>query len=90
VRRCTPPDHPSLEPMVRPVEVYGQWMKSSMLSAHITRTCATPYEIPGTSSTLSGMADHSNLYRLPHREEGLASPGSLNSKKGEGRSFPTH
>jgi hypothetical protein len=30
------------------------------------------------------MADHSSLYRLPHREESLASPGSLSSRKGEG------
>jgi hypothetical protein len=38
----------------------------------------------GTSSTLSGMAGHSSLYRLPHREESPASPGSLSSRKGEG------
>jgi hypothetical protein len=84
VRRCTSSDHPSLKPMVRPTEVYGHWMKSSTPSARITRTCATPYGTAGTSSTPSGMADHSNLYRLPHREEGLASPGSLSNKKGEG------
>jgi hypothetical protein len=42
----------------------------------------------GISSTLSGTADRSNLYHLPHREEGLASPGSLSSKKGEGWSIP--
>jgi hypothetical protein len=34
------------------------------------------------------MADRSSLYHLPHREEGLASPGSLSSKNGEGRSIP--
>jgi hypothetical protein len=34
------------------------------------------------------MADHSSLYRLPHHEESLASPGSLNSRKGEGGAFP--
>jgi hypothetical protein len=79
-----PPDHPSLEPMVRPAEVYGHWMKSSMPSAHTTRTCATPYRTEEISSTPSSTADHSSLNHLPHREEGLASPGSLNSKKGEG------
>jgi hypothetical protein len=84
VRRCTLPDHPSLESVVRPTEVYGHWMKSSTPSARSTRSCVTPYGTDGTSSTPSVMANHSNLYRLPHRKEGLASPGSLNSKKGEG------
>jgi hypothetical protein len=83
-RRCTPPGHPSLEPTVRPTEVYKHWMKSSMPSARTTRTCATPYGTAGTSSIPSGMAGHSSLYRLPHREESLASPGSLSSSKGEG------
>jgi hypothetical protein len=83
-RRCTPPGHPSLEPAAHPAEVYGHWMKSSTPSAHTTRTCATPYGTVGTSSIPSGMADHSNFYRLPHREESLASPGSLDNKRGEG------
>ena len=30
------------------------------------------------------MADHSSLYHLPHHKEGLASLGSLSSRKGEG------
>jgi hypothetical protein len=84
MRRYTPPDHPSLEPVVRPVEVYRHGMKSSTLSACTIRTCATPYGTVGISSTPSDMADHSSLYHLPHREEGLASLGSLNSKRGEG------
>jgi hypothetical protein len=85
MRRCTPPDHPSLEPEVRPAEVYGHWMKSSTPSARTTRTCATPYGTVGTSSIPSGMAGHSNLYHLPHREEDMASPGNLSSsRKGEG------
>jgi hypothetical protein len=84
VRRCTPPDHPSLELVVRLVEVYRHWMKSSTPSARTIRTCAKPYGTAGTSSTPSGMADRSSLYHLPHREEGLASAGSLSSKKGEG------
>jgi hypothetical protein len=83
-RRCTPPDHPSLEPVVRLAKVYRHWMKSSTPSAPTTRTCATPYGIVGTSSTSSGMTYRSSLYHLLHREEGLASLGSLNSKKGEG------
>jgi hypothetical protein len=69
---------------VHPVEGYEHWMKSSTPSARTTRTCATPYGTAGTSSTLSGMADHSSLYCLPHREENLASTGSLSSRKGEG------
>jgi hypothetical protein len=89
-RRCTPPDHPSLEPEVRLTEVYGHWMKSLTPSARTTRTCATPYETAGTSSIPSGMADHSSLYHLPHREEGLASLGSLSSSRKGGGSgaFP--
>jgi hypothetical protein len=84
MRRYTPPDHPSLEPVVRPAEVYGHWMKSSTPSARTTRTCATPYGTARISSTPSGTADRSSLYHLPHLEEGLASPSSLSSKKGEG------
>jgi hypothetical protein len=53
-------------------------------SARTTRICSTPYGTVGISSTPSDMADHSSLYHLPHREEGLARPSSLNSKKGEG------
>jgi hypothetical protein len=83
-KRCTPSDHPSLEPVVRPTEVYGHWMKSSTPSAHTTGTCTTPYGTAGTSSTPSGMVDRSSLYHLPHREEGLVSLGSLSNKKGEG------
>jgi hypothetical protein len=79
-----PSGHPSLRPAVRPAEVYRHWMKSSTPSVRTTRTCATPYGTAGTSSTPSGMADHSSLYRLPHREEGLVSPDSLSSRKGEG------
>jgi hypothetical protein len=82
-RRCTPPGHSSLEPAAHPVEEYGHWMKSLTPSACITRTCATPYGTTGTSSTPSGMADRSSLYRLPHCEESLASPGRLSSRKGE-------
>jgi hypothetical protein len=44
---------------------------------HTLRNCKT-------SSIPSGMADRSSLYHLAHHEEGLASPGSLNNRKGEG------
>jgi hypothetical protein len=77
VKRSTPPDHPSLVPKVHPAEVSGHWTTSSMPSARITRICAT-------SSIPSGMADRSSLYHLPHHEEGLASPGGLSNRKGEG------
>jgi hypothetical protein len=59
-------------------------MTSSTPSARTIRTCATPYGTVGTSSTPSNMAVRSSLYHLPHHEEGLASPGSLSSQKGEG------
>jgi hypothetical protein len=84
VRRYMSPDHPSLEPEVRPAEVNGHWMTSSTPSARTTRTCAIPYGTVGTSSTLLDTTDRSSLYHLPHHEEGPTSPGSLNSKKGKG------
>jgi hypothetical protein len=84
VRRSTPPDHPSLVLEGHPVGASGHWMTSSTPSVCTTRTCATPCGTAGTSSTPSGMADHSSLYHLPHHEEGLASPGSLSNQKGEG------
>jgi hypothetical protein len=79
-----PPDHPSHVPEGHPVEASGHWTTSSTPSAHTTRTCATPCETAETSRIPLGMADHSSLYHLPHHEEGLASPGSLTSRKGEG------
>jgi hypothetical protein len=84
MRRYMPLDHPSLEPEVRPTEASGHWMTSSMPSARTTRTCTTPYGTTGTSSTPSDTADRSNLYHLPHHEEGLVSLGSLSNQKGEG------
>jgi hypothetical protein len=83
VRRYMPPDHPSLKPEVRPVEANGHSMTSSAPSARTTRTCAPPCGTVGISSTSSDTVDRSSLYHLPHREEGLASPGSLSRKKGE-------
>jgi hypothetical protein len=84
MKRSMSPDHPSLMPEGHPVEVNRHWTTSSMPSACITRTCVIPCGTAGTSSIPSGMADHSSLYHLPHHEEGLASPDSLSSRKGEG------
>jgi hypothetical protein len=84
VKRSTPPDHPSLVPEVHPTEASEHWMTSSMPSACIIRICATPCGTAETSSISSRMADRSSLYHLPHHEEGLASPGSLSNRKGEG------
>jgi hypothetical protein len=84
VRRSTPPDHPSLVPEGHLVEASENWMTSSTPSAHTTSTCATPYGTAGTSSIPLGMADRSSLYHIPHHKEASASPGSLNSQKGEG------
>jgi hypothetical protein len=84
VKRSMPPDHPSLVPEGHPVEANGHSTTFSMPSARITRTCAIPCGTAETSSILSGMADHSSLYHLPHHEEGLVSPDSLSSRKGEG------
>jgi hypothetical protein len=84
VRRFTAPDPLSLEPVVRPAEVYEHWMKSSKPSAHTTWTCTTPYGTTGISSTPTGTTDRSSFYHLPHREEGLMSLGNLSSKRGEG------
>jgi hypothetical protein len=83
-RRCTPPGHLPLEPVVHRAEGSEHWKKSLTPSARTTRTCATLYKTTETSSTPLDMADHSSLYRLPHREENLASPCILNNKKGEG------
>jgi hypothetical protein len=71
VKRSTPLDRLSLVPEVHPTETSGHWTTSSMPSAYITRICATPCGTAETSSIPSGMADPSNLYHLPHREEGL-------------------
>jgi hypothetical protein len=84
VRRSMPPDHPSHVPEGHPVVASRHWTTFSTHSACTTRTCATPCGTAETSTIPSGMADDSSLYHLPHHEEGLASPGSLSSRKGEG------
>jgi hypothetical protein len=69
VKRSTPPDRPPLAPEEDLVEANARWTTSSTLSAHTTRTCATPSGTAETSSTPWGTADPSNLYLHPHHEE---------------------
>jgi hypothetical protein len=83
VKRSMPMDHLSLVPEVRPAEASRHWTTSSMPSARITRICATPCGTAETSNIPSGMADPSNLYHLPHREEGPVNLNDLNNRKGE-------
>jgi hypothetical protein len=83
MKRSTPPDHPSLVLEGHPMEASGHWTISSTPSARTTRICATPCETAETSSIPSGMDDHSSLYHLPHHEEGLVRPGSLDNRNGE-------
>jgi hypothetical protein len=88
VKKSTPLDRPSLVSEVHPAEVSGHWTTSSMPSACITRICATPCGTAETSSIPSGMANLSNLYHLPHREEGPASLGPQQQEGGGGGAFP--
>jgi hypothetical protein len=84
VKRFTLLDHSSLVPEVHPVEASGHWTTSSMPSAYITRICATPCVTVETSNIPSGMADHSNLYHLPHREGGPDEPRRPQQQEGGG------
>ena len=68
-KRCTPSDHLPLVPWEDLAEASARWMTSSTPSARTTRTCATLFVTVGTSSTPSGTADPSNLYRLLRRGE---------------------
>jgi hypothetical protein len=88
VRRYTSPNHPSLEPEVRPAEANRHWMTSSTPSAHTTRTCATPYETTGTSSTLSDTADRSSLYHLLPRGGPSKPKQPQQPEGGGGGAFP--
>jgi hypothetical protein len=83
MKRSMSLDHPSLVPEVHPAEASGHWTTSSIPSARITRICATACGTAETSSIPSGMADPSNLYHLPHREEGPVNLGDLSSRKRE-------
>jgi hypothetical protein len=84
MKRFTLLDHMSLIPEVHPTEASRHWTTSSMSSARITRICTTPCGTAETSSIPSGMADRSNLYHLPHREEDPMSLDDLNNRKGGG------
>jgi hypothetical protein len=83
VKRSTLLDHPSRVPKVHPGEASEHWTASSMPSARIIRICATPCETAEISSIPSGMANPSNLYHLPHHEEGLVNLDDLSNRKGE-------
>jgi hypothetical protein len=83
VKRFTLLDHPSLMPERHTAEANEHWTTSSTPNARTTKICATPSGTAETSSTLSGMADPSNLYHLPHHEENLENLDNLSSRKGE-------
>jgi hypothetical protein len=83
VKKSMPLDHPSLVPEGHPVEANEHWTTSSTPSARTTKICTTPYGATETSSIPSGMADPSNLYHLPHHEEGPVNLDDLNSRKRE-------
>jgi hypothetical protein len=83
MKRSTPLDHPSLAPEGHPAELNEHWTTSSTPSARTTGICATPCRTAETSSIPSGMADPSNLYHLPHREEDPENLDNHSSRKGE-------
>jgi hypothetical protein len=83
VKKSTPPDHPPLAPEEDLVEANAHWTTSSMPSTRTTRTCATTFGTAETSSIPWGMADPSNLYRLPHHKEDLENLDNPNSRRGE-------
>jgi hypothetical protein len=89
VKKYTPPDHPPLAPEKDLVEASARWTTSSMPSARTTRTCATLFVTAGTSSTPSGTADPSNLYRLLRRGEDQMNHASpISRRRGGGGAFP--
>jgi hypothetical protein len=83
MKKSTPPDHPPLAPEEDLAEANVRWTTSSMPSARITRTCATPSRTAETSSTPWGTTDPSNLCHLPHNEEDLENPDNPNNRSGE-------
>jgi hypothetical protein len=66
-----------------PAEANEHWTTSSTPSARTTRIRVIPSGTTETSSTLSGIADPSNLYHLPHHEEDPKNLDNLSSRKGE-------
>jgi hypothetical protein len=64
-------------------EVNARWTTSLTPSVRTTRTCATPSGTARISSISSGTVDPSNLYLLPHREEGQENRDSPNSRRRE-------
>jgi hypothetical protein len=83
VKRSTPPNRPPLVPEEDLEEANARWTASSTPSVRTTRTCATPSGTAGISSIPSGTVDPSNLYLLPHREEGQENRDSPSSRRRE-------
>jgi hypothetical protein len=83
VKKSMPLDHSSFMPEGHPAEANERWTTSLTPSARTTRICVTPSGTAETSSTPSGMADHSNLYHLLHHEEDPENLDNLSSRKGE-------
>jgi hypothetical protein len=83
VKRSTLPDRPLLAPEEDLKETNARWTTSSTPSVRTTRTCATPSGTAGISSILSGTVDPSNLYLLPHREEGQENRDNPSSRRRE-------
>jgi hypothetical protein len=78
-----PLDDPSLVPEGHPVEANKHWTMSSTPSARTTKICVTTFGTAETSSTLSRMADPSNLCHLPQHEEDSENLDNLRSRKEE-------
>jgi hypothetical protein len=83
VKRSTPLDRLPLAPEEDLSEANAHWTTSSMPSACTTKTCATPSGTAETSSIPWGMADPSNLYLLPRREEDQEHRDNPSSRKRE-------
>ena len=83
-KKYTPPDHLPLAPEEDLAEASARWTTSSTPSAHTTRTCSTLFVTAGTSSTPSGTADPSNLYRLLRRgEDQMNHDSPISRRRGE-------
>jgi hypothetical protein len=83
VKRSTPLDRPPLAPEEDLEEANARWTTSLTPSVRTTRTCATPSGTAAISSIPSGTVDPSNLYLLPHHEEGQENRDSPSSRRRE-------
>jgi hypothetical protein len=82
-KKSMPLDQPSLVPEGHPAEANEHWTTSSTPSACTIRICVILFGTAEISSIPSGLADPSNLYRLPHHEEDPENLDNLGSRKGE-------